>query len=166
MSTQHFSQKYTIIQLLEDMPEGTQFSSSDWPLHVTIVDTFAIDWDVPTMTGKLESLLADHAQAASAAEGEAFFGPDKQTKATLLEKTESLIALHNNVVELLSEGGLRLNNPQFAGEGFVPHATVQKHDRLHEGDRVAFNTLTIIDMFPDNDPYQRKVLKTIQIGNK
>jgi len=40
---QQFTQKYTIIQLFKDIPEGTQFSASNWPLHVTIADTFAID---------------------------------------------------------------------------------------------------------------------------
>lgn len=73
MSARSFSQKYTVIQHLEDMPEGTAFSSSDWPLHVTIVDTFAVDWDAPTMIGRLESLLANHYGAASATEGDTFF---------------------------------------------------------------------------------------------
>jgi hypothetical protein len=42
---------------------------------------------------------------------------------------------------------------------------VQKHARLNEGDAVTFNALTLIDMLPGEDPYQRKVLKTIKIGN-
>jgi hypothetical protein len=166
MITQGFSQKYTIIQLLKHVPEGTQFSSSQWPLHVTIVDTFAIEWDIPMTIRELESLLASHEQAISVAEGDTFFGPDKQTQVTLLQKTDSLARLHNDVIALLKNGGLRLNDPQFADEGFVSHSTVQKHARLHEGDQVVFNALTIIDMFPGEDPYQRKVLKTIKIGQQ
>ena len=65
---------------------------------------------------------------------------------------------------MLEKGDLKLNDPQFAGTGFVPHSTVQKHARLHEGDQVIFDALTIIDLFPDDNPYQRKVLKTIRIG--
>lgn len=163
---QGFSQKYTIIQLLESMPEGAQFSFTDWPLHVTIVDTFATDWDVSTMIRELGGLLADHSQAASVAESDTFFGPDKQTQVTLLQKTDSLTRLHNDATALLKNGGLRLNDPQFAGEGFVPHSTVQKQVKLHKGDQVVFNALTIIDMFPDKDPYQRKVLKTIRIDQQ
>jgi 2'-5' RNA ligase len=164
MSVQGFTQKYTIIQLLETIPEGVQFPSADWPLHVTNVDTFAIGWDVPTMIRELEGLLANHPQAASVAESNTFFGSDTQTQVTLLQKTDSLTRLHNDVLALLKNGGLRLNDPQFAGEGFVPHSTVQKQAKLHKGDQVVFNALTIIDMFPDKDPYQRKVLKTIRIG--
>lgn len=164
MITQAFTQKYTIVQLLEQVPEGIQFSSSVWPLHITIVDTFAIDWDIAMMARELESLLAIHERAISIAEGDTFFGPEKQAQVTLLQKTDSLNRLHNGIMALLKNGGLRLNDPQFADEGFVPHSTVQKQARLHEGNQVIFNALTIIDMFPGEDPYQRKVLKTIRIG--
>jgi len=65
---------------------------------------------------------------------------------------------------LLEQGDLKLNDPQLAREGFLSHATVQKHARLNKGDRVTFNALTLIDMFPDENPYQRRVVKTIRIG--
>lgn len=117
------------------------------------------------MIKELEELLASHSKATSVAEDDEFFGPEKQTRVVLLQKTDSLIALHYDVVERLEEGGLKLDDPQFAREGFLPHSTVQKHARLNKGDGVTFKALTIIDMFPDEDPYQRKVLKTIQIGS-
>jgi 2'-5' RNA ligase len=158
------SQKYAIIQLLEDMPEKTQFSSYSWPLHVTIVDTFAIGWDVSTMLKHLEKPLASHAQAASLAEGDEFFGSGKHTQVVLLRKTDDLIKLHYDVLEMLEKGGLELNDPQFARDGFLPHSTVQRYARLNRGDEVVFNALTIIDMFPGEDPYQRKILKTIKVG--
>jgi hypothetical protein len=162
---QQFTQKYAIIQLFEEVPEGTQFSWKDWPLHSTVVDVFAINWDMPATVQHLEKLLASRAKATSIAEEDEFFGPEKQTQVVLLQKTDSLVKLHHDVVEMLEEGGLTLNDPQFAREGFLPHSTVQKHNRLHKGDAVIFNALTIIDMFPGGDPYQRKVLKTIQIGS-
>jgi hypothetical protein len=160
-----FTQKYTLIQLLEPVAEGTRFSSSSWPLHSTVVDTFAIDWDVPTMIKHLQKLLAGHVEAHSVAEGDAHFGSVKQTKVVLLRKTDDLIKLHYDVIELLGNGNLRLNDPQFARQGFLPHATVQKHAQLHKGDDVIFDALTLIDMFPNSDPHQRRVLKTIKIGN-
>jgi 2'-5' RNA ligase len=162
---QKFSQKYAIIQLFEDVSESTQFSSSSWPLHSTVVDVFAIDWDVSTMVKKLEALLATHATATSVAEEDELFGPEKQTRVILLRKTDDLITLHYDVVTLLEEGGLKPNDPQFAREGFLPHSTVQKQARLNKGDKVIFNALTIIDMYPGNDPHQRKVLKTIKIDS-
>ena len=161
---QSFTQKYTIIQLFEDISEGTQFSSDNWPLHSTLVDTFAIGWNVPIMIRNLEKLLTNMSTATSIVEGDTFFGPNQTTQVALLRKSDSLLKLHNDVVTILQKGDLKLNDPQFAGTGFVPHSTVQKHARLHEGDQVMFDTLTIIDMFPDDNPYQRKVLKTIRIS--
>ena len=162
---QQFTQKYTIIQLFEDVPEGTQFSSSSWPLHATVVDTFAIGWDVATMVKKLEALLTTHKPATSTAAEDAFFGPEKQTQVVLLQQTDDLVKLHDDLLELLEQGGLKLNDPQYAREGFLPHSTVQRHARLNKGDTVTFNALTLIDMFPDEDPYQRKVVKTVRLGN-
>lgn len=162
---QKFTQKYAIIQLFEDVPEGAQFSTSSWPLHATIADTFAIDWDVPTMIEKLTKLLSSHVPATAVVEDDRFFGNQGQVRVALLKKTDTLVKLHYDVIEALEQGGWRPNDPQFAKGGFLPHSTVQEHARLNKGDEVTFNALTIIDMFPDEDPYQRKILKTIKIGD-
>ena len=159
-----FSQKYTIIQLFEDIPEGAEFSSNNWPLHSTVVDTFANDWDVAAITKRLTGLLKQSKPFATTATDEAFFGPRQETQVMLLKKTPELAELHNAVVDLLEEGNLKLNDPQFARGGFLPHATVQSHAQLNKGDEVFFTALSIIDMFPHEDPYKRKVLKTIKLG--
>jgi 2'-5' RNA ligase len=163
---QTYTQKYAIIQLFEHMPVDTLFSSSNWPLHSTIVDTFAIDWNLPTMIEELTELLKAHAQAISAVGDDRFFGDDRRVQVALLKKTDDLVKLHYDVIELLEQGGLKPNDPQFAKEGFLPHSTVQSHARLINGDQVTFNALSIIDFFPNEDPYQRRVLATIKIGEK
>lgn len=63
----------------------------------------------------------------------------------LLRKTDDLVRLHYDVIELLEWGGWRPNDLQFAKDGFLPHSTVQEHIRLNKGDRVIFDALTIID---------------------
>lgn len=161
---QSFTQKYAIIQLFEDMPVGMQFSSDNWPLHSTIVDTFAIDWSLPTMTNELTELLGVHSQASSIVKDDRFLGENGQVQVVLLHKTDSLSKLHYDIVARLEEGGLKLNDPQFAKEGFLPHSTVQPHARLNKEDEVTFSALSVIDFFPNNDPYQRKVLATIPVG--
>lgn len=160
-----FTQKYTLVQFFEDVEEGYEYSSSNWPLHSTVIDTFAIDWSVDEMAVRLTEALCDHTMANSEAEKDTYFGENGQVQVILLNRTESLVKLHLDVLTMLEGGGLSLNDPQFARDGFLPHATVQKHTHLNEGDRVQFATLSIIDMFPGGDPYKRKVLKTIRIGN-
>lgn len=160
-----FTQKYTIIQLFEGLPEGTQFFWKDWPLHSTVVDVFAIDWGLSTMIEKLTQLLSTHTPATSVVEEDRFFGDQGRVQVALLRKTDDLVKLHYDVIEYLTQGGWKPNDPQFAKEGFLPHATVQNHTRLNKGDEVTFNALTIIDMFPGGDPYQRKVIKTIKLSS-
>lgn len=161
---QQFTQKYAIIQLFEDMVVGTQFSASNWPLHSTIADTFAIEWDVPTLIEKLTELLDSRAEVVSTAGDDRFFGDNGQVQVVLLEKTEGLQQLHNDVIAMLKQGGWKPNDPQFANEGFLPHSTVQSHGRLNKGEEVAFKELAIIDFFPEGDPYERKLLAKVKVG--
>lgn len=163
MTPQKFTQKYTIIQLFEDVDDGYEFSSDSWPLHSTLVDTFAIDWSVDVMVTHLNNLLSTHATASSTVIGSDFFGAQKQVQVSLLERTDTLMRLHTDVIKALERGGLKLNDPQYAKEGFLPHATVQKHAKLNIGGKVNFKTLSIVDMFPNKNPYERKILKTIRI---
>jgi hypothetical protein len=163
---QKFTQKYALIQLFEDTPEGADFSSDHWPLHSTIADTFAIDLDVSTIIDKLSELLGKHGSVTTIATEKKYFGPEKQTQVILLDMNKDLIGLHYDVVALLEQGGAEFNDPQFTKAGFIAHSTVQPHAQLYEGDVVLFNALSIIDMFPNEDPYQRKILKTITIGAK
>ena len=163
---QKFTQKYTIVQFFEDIDEGYEYPSDSWPLHSTIVDTFAINWSVDEMASRLEETLKNHALVDSEAEGDRFFGEDGQIQVVLLNRSNSLVELHQDALTTLEEGGLKLNDPQFARDGFLPHATIQKHARLNRGDKVQFTALSIVDMFPDEDPYKRKVIKTIAIGRE
>lgn len=159
-----FTQKYTIVQFFEDIEEGCVYPSNSWPLHSTVVDTFGLKWSIDEMVAKLTDSLKNRAAADSEAGGDKFLGENGQVQVVLLGRTESLIKLHLDVLETLEDGELALNDPQFARDGFLPHATVQKHARLNKGDKVRFTALSIIDMFPNEDPYMRKVSKTIKIG--
>lgn len=91
-----------------------------------------------------------------------FFGDNGEVQVVLLQKTDSLVRLHYDVIELLEQGGWKPNDLQFAKEGFLPHSTVQSHARLSKGDKVIFSALSIIDMFPDENPYRRKVLERLR----
>lgn len=160
-----FTQKYAIIQLLEDKKADYEYDSSNWPLHVTLADTFAIDWEKNDVRNKLAQLLAEQKPVVATAGHDEYFGSEKQTQVTILNMSEELVALHYAVVELLESAGLAFNDPQFAKEGFRAHATVQSHARLNSGDEVVFNSLAIIDMFPGGDPYRRKILQIMTLGD-
>lgn len=160
-----FTQKYTIVQFFEDVQEGAEFSSDNWPLHSTVIDTFAIEWSVNDMAETLTKLLHGYRIVCTEADEDRYFGENKQVQVVLLSQTDGLMKLHQDVLATLNQGKLTLNDPQFSGDGFLPHATVQRRARLNKGDKVRFTELCIVDMFPDKDPYKRKILRTIKIGD-
>lgn len=158
-----FTQKYTLIQLFEPIAVGNEWDWQAWPLHSTIADVFAVDWDEASLLLELAELPSICRPATSAVIGETYFGPDQQAHVMLLDKTSGLVRLHFDVVGMLKKGGWKPNNPEFAEDGFLPHSTVQKHARLYAGDTVTFDALALIDMFPGGDPYRRKIIATVPI---
>lgn len=158
-----FTQKYTIICLLEDIDEGFEFPSNSWPLHTTLVDTFAIEWDKEALESKFEEIANISKSVTTKATKEAYFGPAQNIHVVLIEKTDDLVAMHYNVVNSLKQGGVKFNDPQYNEEGFLPHSTVQAHARIKPNATVKCENLALIDMFPNEDPYQRRVLKIVKL---
>ena len=103
---QKFTQKYAIIQLLEDTHEGAEYDFRAWPLHVTIADVFAIDWSVSALSSELAVLLANQDQVHTTAAADTFFGPEKQIRVTLLTINTELADLHRRVVTMLEQGNV------------------------------------------------------------
>ena len=156
-----FTQKYTIVHMLKDLPNGFEYSMKNWPLHVTIVDVFAVEGDLNSLLEDLRKNLDSSNVSDSWVTEEGFFGDDKSVHVMLVKKTNELQNLHDTIVEVLESYSVKFNSPQYTGSGFKPHATKQLNDSLKIGDAVKVNSVTLIDMFPDNDPYQRRVLGTI-----
>ena len=82
------------------------------------------------------------------------------TDVMLLDKTESLIALHTAIVDLLMKNGAVFNSPEFTREGYLPHCTVQSSGHANRGDSITIDSISLIDMFSDGDWQRRKVLAT------
>lgn len=160
------SKSYTIVQFLESVSEGFEFTRRTWPLHSTVVDTFSITWDVEKLITELEKCLADHDKAHTEADADAQFGEKGQVHVITLAMTDSVISLHIDLVRLLEKGDVKFEKPQYVRSGFIPHATVQSHARLRRGDKVQFDSLSIIDMRPDHAVTHRKVIKTLPVGSK
>lgn len=161
---QKFTQKYTIVTLLENKKEGYEYTSSSWPLHITIADTFSVELDINILIEKLVRLAETLQPVKAIASHDKNFGPQQQIQVTILDMSGELVALHYSVVELLKEAGVKFNDPQYAETGFRAHSVVQPHARININDTVTLNNLAVIDMFPNNNPYQRKILKVIKFS--
>lgn len=159
-----FTQKYSLISMLEPAEEGLEFFWKDYPLHITLASVFAVDWESTNLFDKLTKLLAEQKPVTVKAVKEDYWGKNKEYHMVELEKTPEIMELHHKILKALLEAGAVFNEPQYAGDGFVPHSTIQKHARLHVGDQVSISDLTILDMFPGKDGYKRKLLRTIRFG--
>lgn len=155
-----YSQKYTLVSFFEPIEISTEFVMTDWSPHITLADVFAVDLDTG-IEQKLEAMLADQPPITLSARGDSVLGT---TEVVLIEKNDGLQSLHDQIIDLLELHDAKFNTPEFTRSGFLPHSTIQKSGRLYEGNKVEINTISLIDMFPDKNWQQRKVLNNFKMG--
>jgi hypothetical protein len=161
---QLFTQKYSVIYFLQPLPDGAEFSSADWPPHITLAETFAIRQNEATMINGLHGVAVKHHPVPTTAMDDAYFGPNHNVQVVLLTMTPELVALHSDVVATLeNDCGAVFNNPTYVKQGYRPHSAIRPGTRLSNGDHVTIDSLSIVDMFPDGDPYNRKILTTLPL---
>lgn len=162
---QQFTQKYTLVHFIKDLPIGFEYEVADWPLHVTLADTFAIDDTPSDLLTDIKSQLASTYAVVAHVTRDEWFGLDKNVHVVLLDKTSAMQNQHDAIVKILNNHGVKFNNPEYTSVGYVPHSTVQKSGQLHVGDDTIIDSVTLVDMFPDEDPYRRRVLGTVHFAS-
>ncbi|MDN5274679.1 MAG: hypothetical protein JWP06_580 [Candidatus Saccharibacteria bacterium] len=156
-----FSQKYTLAHTISDLPDGYEYSMKDWPLHITLADVFAIDGDPGSLLKDIATRLRTYIPVRAEVVDDEWFGEDKSVHVRLLNKTPELQELHETILRVLDGYYVVFNHPEYNGSGFRPHATVQLKEQLALKDVVTFGSITLIDMYPDENPYRRRVIGTI-----
>lgn len=155
-----YSQKYCLVAFYQPQAIGTEFSMTEWPLHVTLADVFAIDRADTSIDEKIRNVVESHNPFGIKVGEQTTLGI---TPVTLLDKTDALVDLHNRLVDLLEQNGATFNTPEFTRAGFLPHCTIQTTGQLQKGDIFTVRELSLIDMFVDNDWQRRKVLNTFEL---
>lgn len=156
-----FTQKYVIVYLIKDLPLGYEYAMSSWPLHVTLLDVFAINGSSTDLIADLEKEFANSRPVTVRVIDKDLFGEDSDIPVALLNKTTELQHLHNKIIGVLKRYDVKFNNPEYVSDGFRPHSTIQKDKQLKIDDIVTVGSITLIDMFPNKDPRQRRILGTI-----
>lgn len=153
------SQKWCVVALLQPVPEGAEFDWREWPLHVTIAPTFAIDRN----SEEISSLLSKTLQGQSPVSLQAIEELEWAVKVMRLESTSEISTLHLKITEVLKESGAVFNEPQYIGKNFIPHVTAQKSGLVEVEDKITLDSFSLIDMFPNSDGLRRKVVKTFSL---
>lgn len=160
-----FTQKYTVVHLVEELlPNGYEYSMKDWPVHITLADVFAIEGTWVDLLRDLESGLESQKKFLTEVVDNDLFGVDRSIKVKILKNNSELRELHENIVNTLERHNVIFNSPQYTRSGFKPHSTEQKQASLHMGDTIEFGSITLIDMYPDDNPYKRRILGTIHFS--
>jgi hypothetical protein len=148
-----YSQKYAIAQFFQAAEVGQEFSMSEWPLHITLADVFAITV-TEQLTNELQGFIDNHDSVTTRAIEERALGA---TPVVVLENTPALQTYHNDLVDILLRHGAVFNVPEYTRSGFLPHITHQPYARMQVGDEVVIGSISLVDMFPDGDWQMRKI---------
>lgn len=155
-----YSQKYCLVHFIEPIDSGAQFHMSSWPLHITVADVFAIDRVKSNVDTALQNLCEQRESVAVTGTEESVLGT---TPVTLISTTPKLLELHSDIVTLLEKCGATFNTPAYNKEGFIPHSSIQGDAKMTIGEEITINSLSLIDMFPESDWEQRRVLATFYL---
>lgn len=159
-----YSQKYTLVQFLEPQTNGTRFSMEEWPIHVTLADTFAIDLS-DSLIQELHAMLSQQKSHHITASDDLRFGTEGNPLIVVgFEKSIELQTLHAALIDFLEKQGAAFNSPEFTQDGFIAHSTIQNGSRIDKGDSLHIGSLSLIDMFVDGDWRSRKVLDTFNLS--
>ncbi len=146
---------------MEPVSDGYVFGWKEWPLHTTLAGVFAADWVESDLESHIERIAQLQSPVEVTATTDTHWGAEGEYHVMLLEKNPALFELHMQIHTALQTCNAVLNDPQFAEDGFVPHSTIQKHARLHKDETALLTSLSIIDMFPGEDGYKRRIVRTL-----
>jgi len=146
------------------MKDGEEFLPQNYPLHITIIPSFMLASMSAGVIDRLTEFCLGRSMITTKAGPAAYFGPNNEVGVTTVVMNDELQSLHAGLTAILENAGAIFDEPEYMGDNYRAHATHQQHERLHEGDAVTIDNLTIIDKFPDGDPNKRKLLKTIELS--
>ncbi len=149
------SQKWCVVGLFSDIDEGFTFKPKDWPLHVTLAPTFAVNCSGEILINRLEPILNNQSVLVDCVD-DVKWG---NLEVVLVQKTNRLIMLHENIIRSLEPNGLEFNEPQYVGKNYKPHITLQENEKVKVGDKLSIRNIALIDMFPGSDAKKRRIIK-------
>ncbi len=153
------SQKYVVAHFFDDLDNGYNFSAKAWPLHITLLPLFVLNGSITELENKLGIHCAQLHPVKTSVIGHEMFGPDRNIPVSLMDPTPEVTALHNKLVDII-KGDVIFDHPQFIGLGFRPHVSDTPAGRLNENEVQSIDSLTLVDMYPQEDIDRREILRT------
>jgi len=147
--------RFVVVLPLVPLAAGDEFTVADWPLHVTLVEPFATEHPAGIVAEAVRVATADSAVVRATAGDDAMFGRRRDVPVTLVCDGGELAALRKRTLDALHRAGVDTGHLR---ADFRPHVTRKHHGRLRAGERVALDTVALIDMRPPQGSHHRRVV--------
>lgn len=151
--------KYIIVSLLGDMPAGTEFQESKWPLHVTLTRAIHSKRDEQEFIDTLTKALEGQKPFELVGKSEEMFGPNHDRPVTELALTEEITALNALLKKSFSDLADQPVSDKYPT--YRPHVTRQGDEGISIGEKIMIRSASIVLA---NDGESRKVISTIHFG--
>ena len=135
-----------IVAPWEPLTVGTSFTTSQFPLHVTLVPPFDVDCELPTLLTAVKAASRKTERILAEVIGHEQFGPDANITVALIRPTEFILNAHSRLTEALRPLGWAAKEPHYNGERFRPHITGTDHRHLRLGEQFRLHQIAVIEM--------------------
>jgi hypothetical protein len=92
------------------------------------------------------------------------FGSEQNIAVMLIKETPELMNLYETIHAWLVHSSTRFDTPEYEATGYLPHSTFQNTGSLIPGEKRLVRSISIVDLFPNNDGHRRKIAKTIALS--
>lgn len=156
--------RYWLTHLLRDLPAGAEFSPGE--LHITVIPWFVVEPEVELELNKsfIEN-FSGQAPFEVSIGGEVSLGPRQDISVFLLEDSQEITQLHNQAVEWFEKLNARwaVKHP-YAKDEYIPHIRRREGNLLRPGDKVNFNSLSLVRALRRADEVREVAAKAVFNG--
>jgi 2'-5' RNA ligase len=151
------SQKYVIAHFIKPVEPKYNFSSKEWPLHVTLLPNFVVSNSLDELIYNLNEISHTIRPFSIQVGNDENFGPNDEVLVSLIKLEADILSLHSKLLAFTKS--YEFDTPQYIGKGYRPHATKQLNNELVNGKNYLVESMTLVDMYPNNDIERREVIK-------
>lgn len=134
-----------VVSFIEPHDIGETFQS--WPMHITIWAWFRSDVTNNTLAESLYKETKDLGSFKAVVGPEEMFGGGR-VLVNVIEQSEELQQLHAKVESVLSDLFVQQLSRRYPT--YRPHVTIQKKERLYEGDTLQVEKISIVEQKGDH----------------
>jgi hypothetical protein len=138
-------QKFGITIFIDKKPNNFEFMAGDWPLHITVIDSFETSMDKKELIRALKDCLSKFKINSTHIISFDNFGPNKDIPVARVELTRDLRLIHNSIVGILESEKTNFKIPFLLKENYRPHITMDNSFKFEVGKEIAIKSISLID---------------------